>query len=67
MSNGEICCLMGVCCPPEAQEAALATFIAGDDTCDQATAEKVAKRLLKKLDLAPKGFAKLAREMAGVE
>ena len=23
MSNGEICCLLGICCPPEAQHAAV--------------------------------------------
>lgn len=23
MSNGEVCCLLGICCPPEAQRAAV--------------------------------------------
>ena len=69
MSNGEVCCILGVCCPPAEAEAALALELehAGVSPED---AKKAAKHMLKEYDLAEAGtltplknsFAKLGRQ-----
>jgi hypothetical protein len=70
--NGEVCCILGVCCPPgsEAQSAALAKELTNDMVCSDTEARVVAAWLLKHFDLAPKGtvapiiteIAKMARK-----
>ncbi len=52
MSNGEVCCILGVCCPPEsaAQRDALATSIKKHHKCTKESAEESADRILAKHD-----------------
>ena len=70
--NGEVCCILGVCCPPgsDAQTVALRDAMERDGVTDAASA---AVWVLKTFDLAPHGsltqfkadVAKMARR-AGV-
>lgn len=56
--NGEICCILGVCCPPgsDAQAAALAKEMVNDGVCSEnPEAQRVAAWMLKHFDLAPAG------------
>lgn len=55
--NGEVCCILGVCCPPNSleQEQALADALVKDGACETEHAPKAAKWVLKHFDLAPKG------------
>ena len=41
MSNGEVCCILGVCCPPERQRRAIVMAIMAHGL-DEATGDKVA-------------------------
>lgn len=63
--NGEVCCILQVCCPPEAldgngsptakAEKALAKELVKDQVVDKATAERVAAWLYGHFELAPAG------------
>lgn len=53
--NGEVCCLLGVCCPPSAQRAALASVLEERGLCNRAQAIQVARWVLRSFDLAPAG------------
>lgn len=55
--NGEICCVLGVCCPPESagQVRALANEMAKDWEIGPEAAQKYARWVLKHFDLAPAG------------
>jgi len=56
--NGEVCCILGVCCPPgsEAQAASLAKEMVKDGVCSEnPEAQRVAAWVLKHFDLAPAG------------
>lgn len=64
--NGEVCCILGICCPPEARGAALATEMVKDNVFDgrfnarapedvQAYAQHVAEYIFKHFDLVPAG------------
>lgn len=74
--NGEVCCVLGVCCPAgsEAQAQALATELAKDGVCEEREALKIAKWTLKHFDLAPAGsltelkgaIASLVRKKHGI-
>ena len=57
MSNGEFCCAIGLCCPPESIErrSALVHELAGGTGCDAAEMEKVADWLIAHVDILPKG------------
>lgn len=71
--NGEVCCILGICCPPSSakQRLALAKQIRTDyPMVPQQYAEQAAEWILKNFDLAPAGtlgefkkaIAKIARE-----
>jgi hypothetical protein len=55
--NGEVCCILGVCCPPgsEAQASALAKEMSQDLGISKDQAKVYADWCLKHFDLAPKG------------
>lgn len=56
--NGEVCCILGVCCPPgsAAQASALAKELVKDGVCAEVNeAHRVAVWVLKHFDLAPAG------------
>jgi hypothetical protein len=55
--NGQVCCILGVCCPPNsaAQVSALAKELSADCAVAPGDAERYAKWLLTHFDLAPKG------------
>lgn len=59
------CCLLGVCCPPEAQIAQVAEFLReGCPTMSEADSLGASEWLLKRFDLAPKGFAEILKSAA---
>lgn len=71
--NGEVCCILGICCPPESakQRTALAKQIRVDyPQVPMQYAEQAAEWMLKNFDLAPVGtlggfkqaIARIARE-----
>lgn len=68
--NGEVCCILGVCCPPlsAGQRDAMVKEMMADGVCDDAAeAKRVAGWVLKHFDLAPAGtLAPFKREMAKV-
>lgn len=55
--NGEVCCVLGICCPPgsDAQTRALAKELVKDQICPDDSAHAVAAWVLKHFDLAPAG------------
>jgi len=56
--NGEVCCILGVCCPPGSAEQvdALASELVKGKVCSEnPEAHKVAVWMLKHFDLAPAG------------
>ena len=55
MSNGEVCCILGVCCPPAAAREKLSVEIEKVAGCDAETSRKCADWLLDTFDFAPKG------------
>lgn len=75
--NGEVCCILGVCCPPlsQQQEDALVTEMVHDLHCTPEEARRHAQWTLKHFDLAPAGtltalkeaIAKMARSKKGRE
>ena len=57
MSNGEVCCILGICCPPaEAHERLVSEFqkVSG---YDRDGCEKIADFLEERVAFAPKSFA----------
>lgn len=55
MANGEVCCILGVCCPPAAVRDRLVAEIAQVSGYDAAGCGPIADWLLARFDLAPKG------------
>lgn len=54
--NGEVCCILGICCPPEQRTAALAQELVNDGVVGtMAEAHAVAAYIFKHFDLAPAG------------
>lgn len=56
--NGEVCCILGVCCPPlsaRQQSAFVKELIADAVVTDPDAAARVAKWVLTHFDLAPAG------------
>jgi hypothetical protein len=63
MSNGHVCCILGVCCPPAERKEALARELRGLLTdwggeLAIGASQYMAAELLAKFDIAPKGTAK---------
>ena len=61
-----MCCLLGVCCPPEQRAAQLAKFLyaAGSETTEK-DCEILANALLETFDLAPAGLSAFLVEKYG--
>lgn len=61
--NGEVCCILGICCPPGSQEQrnALATELVNDGVVSVEDAKKVSTWVLKHFDLAEYGTLALYR------
>lgn len=55
MSNGEVCCILGVCCPPESAEQiqSMADTMAKETGLEPETCTHAAKWVLSNYDLAP--------------
>ena len=70
--NGEVCCILGVCCPPLSakQQDALTREMVKGTGCSEDEAKKISKWVLENFDLAEVGtltsmkhsIAKLARK-----
>lgn len=68
MSNGKVCCLLGVCCPPgsAAQRRAFVEELAHDGITSP-DAERIGTWVLANFDLAPKGtLEKLKADVAAM-
>lgn len=55
MSNGEVCCILGICCPPEQRQQKLTSFIVDSLGCDEKVADTLSTLIDVNFDLAPKG------------
>lgn len=55
MSNGEICCAAGVCCPPAQARKQYAELLCAAIGCDEQTAQKAADWAHDNFDHLPKG------------
>lgn len=57
MANGDVCCILGVCCPPRSpdQTSALARELVAAGVLDETQAAAVAAWILESYDLAPPG------------
>lgn len=55
MSNGEVCCILGVCCPAAAREQKISQALQTDLGCDSKEADEVAAWFNERFDFAPKG------------
>jgi hypothetical protein len=68
--NGEVCCILGVCCPPLSSEQtdALARELVKDRVCaEMVDAKRIARWTLKHFDLAPAGsLVALKSALAGL-
>ncbi len=53
----EACCILGICCPPAAQRAALTKWLVSKGVCGKTHAPKLAAKLAPKL----KALAKKAK------
>ena len=55
--NGEVCCILGVCCPADSQERlkAMTKTIVTDTGVSEEHAAPFAEWLIEHFDLAPKG------------
>lgn len=56
MSNGEVCCILGVCCPPAKRRGTMIAHLAADTGVSTAHAEAAVDWVLERFDLGPKGF-----------
>lgn len=63
--NGEVCCILQVCCPPERAKKALADEIAKTTGDGVLTPELVADFIIDTFDLAPKGLLQPLLKRAG--
>lgn len=63
MSNGEVCCIVGVCCPPARAKARLALELTKDCGCDTTIADKVADYIFERFALAPKSLQPFVDEI----
>ena len=61
MSNGEVCCLLGVCCPPASvkRRSKVSAVLAREIGLEISTAEQVLDWFDSRVDFAPKGSASL--------
>jgi hypothetical protein len=56
MSNGEVCCILGVCCPPEERRERAVTQIANETGTTATDAGVVFDWFDSRFDFAPKGM-----------
>jgi hypothetical protein len=58
MSNGDVCCILGICCPPDSasQVSAFANELQHDTGAPAEYCAQIAAQVLKDYDLAPKGL-----------
>lgn len=56
MSNGEVCCILGICCPPAQVRPKLIAELQKVSGYDDDACGKAADFLLTRFDFAPKGM-----------
>lgn len=63
--NGEVCCILGICCPPESEERveALAREIGKAFECSHDDAKRFARWMIKNFTLAPKSLQPFVNEI----
>lgn len=55
MSNGEVCCILGVCCPPAARKQKVASALALDLSLSETDALAIFEWFDSRVDFGPKG------------
>lgn len=55
-SNGEVCCILGVCCPPAAARAKMVSEFQKVSGYDADGCDKIVAFLEERFDFAPKGM-----------
>lgn len=63
MSNGEVCCILGICCPPAAARVRLIAEFQKVSGYDGDGCEKIADFLLDRVALAPKSLEPVIQEI----
>lgn len=73
MSNGEVCCILGICCPPAEAKAKMVSEFRKVSGYDADGCEKIADFLIERFAFAPKSMepaiqeiVRLARQHHGV-
>lgn len=61
MSNGHVCCILGLCCPPAAQEASWATLLTDKCAVPAGDAQRLAKTICQELAPLRKVLEPLAK------
>ena len=56
MSNGEVCCILGICCPPAAARAKMVSEFQKVSGYDADGCEKIADFLIERFAFAPKSM-----------
>lgn len=56
MSNGEVCCILGICCPPAQARSKMVSEFQKVSGYDADGCEKIADFLLDRFTFAPKSF-----------
>lgn len=56
MSNGEVCCILGVCCPPAERKIKVSPILEADLGLTATQAEAVWDWFDSRVDFAPKGL-----------
>lgn len=67
MPDPKRCCILGICCPPEEQAAALAEWLNENAHGKDESYAGLAKTLLAEFDLAPKGLTAAIQKLYGPE
>lgn len=62
MSNGAECCVLQICCPPEAAHAALASKLV-EHGCSEIAAKACADYLTAEFTFAPKSFEAVIQDI----
>ncbi len=63
MSNGEVCCILGICCPPAEARVKLVSELQKASGYDQDGCQKIADFLEERFVFAPKSFGPVIEEI----
>lgn len=64
MANGEVCCILGICCPPAQAKAKMVSEFQKVSGYDADGCEKIADFLVERFAFAPKAMEHAIQEIA---